>query len=208
MQEEEKTTRFSSIQLKACVQFEKELFLATIAGVRAVAAELARPFKVLLSSLTLVQIAFLASCLGALVVGLLPWIEYRVTFQSEEVVTVGSSAKVLFLLPALAGVILSAVEWRHKRLVLLVVCAAAGLAFAAGVVLPNPVHTSIMQGDFHVRWVSYGYVPFLVLIAALSGRAFEKTTLPAAAMLQSMLAVDSLAAAPRASARPRSGRAG
>lgn len=194
--------------LRSVVVFEKELLVATVAGLRSIAAEIRKPFQVLLGHLNLSQLVFLAVCLGCLVTGLLPWIQYRVVFQSEEIVNVGSTTKVLFVLPALAGIILSALEIRQRRLVLLVLCGVAGMAFVGGIIFPNPVHTSIVPGEFHLRWVAYTYVPFLALVAYSSEKAFEKTTFPAAEMLHSMLAADRPVPAGMMPARPRSGRAG
>ena len=198
----------ASSVLRTVFNFEKELFLATLQGLRSFAGEIRKPFLVVVGHLSIVQLAFLAVCLVALVIGLLPWIQYRVVFQSEEVVNVGSSAKILFVLPALAGIALSALNLQHRRTILLVLCGAAALGFIAGVIFPNPVHTSIVKGSFSLRYVAYAYLPFLALIAGLSEKAFEKTTLPAAEMLQSVLAADRPAPAGYVPARSRSGRAG
>lgn len=194
--------------LSVLLAFEKELFQSTLSGVRCLALEIRKPFQVILGHLSLVQLAFLGFCLGGLVAGLLPWIQYRVVFQSEEIVNVGSAARVLFVLPALAGIVLSAVEISRRRLILLILCALAALGFIAGLIFPNPVHTSIVPGAFHIRWVAYVYVPFLGLIAYFSERAFEKTTFPAAEMLHSILGADRPAPAGITPARPRSARAG
>lgn len=200
----EKTTSV----LRSAILFEKELFFSTVRGLQTLALEIRKPFQVLLGHLSLMQLAFLGFCLGGLVVGLLPWIQYRVVFQSEEIVNVGSTAKVLFVLPALGGMVLSAVEISWRRMILLILCAAAGLGFVAGLIFPNPIHTSIVSGAFHIRPVAYAYIPFLALIAYFSEQAFEKTTFPAADMLRSVLDADRPAPAGVKPARPRSGRAG
>ena len=194
--------------LRALLTFEKELFFTTLLGVRSFALEIRKPFQVILGHLSLVQLAFLGFCLGGLVVGLLPWIQYRVVFQSEEIVNLGSAARVLFVLPALAGIVLSAVDVSRRRLILLILCALAALGFIAGLIFPNPIHTSIVSGAFQIRWVAYVYVPFLALIAYFSEQAFEKTTFPAAEMLRSILEADRPAPAGITPVRPRSGRAG
>lgn len=202
------TAEKASSVLRKTLDFEKELLFATAQGLRSVAGEVRKPLMVMIGHLSVVQVAFLGFCVAALVAGLLPWIQYTVVFQAEEVVNVGSSAKILFVLPALAGIGLSALNLPYRRKILLVLCAAAALGFIAGVIFPNPVHTSIVAGSFRLRYLAYAYVPFLALIAGLSERAFEKTTLPATEMLQSVLAADRPMPAGFAPARSRSGRAG
>ena len=93
------TREKASSALRSFLLFEKDFFFTSLVGLRSVAMEIQRPFRVLLGHLNLSQVVFLAMCLGCLVTGLLPWIQYRVVFQSEEIVNVGSTTKVLFVLP-------------------------------------------------------------------------------------------------------------
>ncbi len=115
-------------------------------------------------SLPLGQGIFLVACLGMMVTALPGWVVYSVNFGEPETVRIGSTYRLLFILPGLSGLVLALSVFRFRYPLFLFLYGVSAATYLAGFVFPNPVHTEIVRADdFSLTFWVYLYA--LVLIA-------------------------------------------
>ncbi len=154
--------------LKRILAFEREFAAVIVHGISAVVRTIAAEANALFQALTFYQLGFYAASVGIMIAGAASWIRYIIDFGAPEAVDVGSSAKLLFLLPGITGLLFATFPLPYRTQIYRATAALSGLLYVAGLIFPNPVHTSIQEGAFHFRFWLYLYGPLLVTQAALS----------------------------------------
>ncbi|HMU82122.1 MAG TPA: hypothetical protein PKE49_05080 [Leptospiraceae bacterium] len=154
--------------LKQAAEFEKDFARASFVGALQMARHVALEIKHTVTNLSVFHLSYyLASCV-LILVALAPWIEYQIDFGTPESVDVGSSAKLIFLLPGLVGLLVATFELPFRVQAYRISAGLAVLVWIGGLIFPNPVHTSIHAGEFHLRWWLYLYGPLLLAQGTLS----------------------------------------
>ena len=132
-----------------------------------------------LSSIQITQFAFLAALLLTGLFSVLPWIEYDLNLLGQESVSTGSHLKPLFLLPALAGLILILTSLPRRLTIFYAICAAAGAAYAIGFFAPRPIHVLMLRReDYHFTIWIYPYGAFLAAATAVASRGMVSSLFP------------------------------
>ncbi|MBL8018712.1 MAG: hypothetical protein JNM27_03525 [Leptospirales bacterium] len=162
---------------KSVLQFELEFVRVTRIGVERMTRGMAAEFATIARELKFTQLGFYAICVAAFFIAMFPWIDYRITFASEEYADVGSKTKLVFLLPSLFGLLLATFNIPFRQTVYRVILVLTALIYVAGLIWPNPIHTSMHSGDFHVRFWTYLYGLTLAGLAVLAGQALSETTI-------------------------------
>lgn len=117
-----------------------------------------------LRGLPFMQLLFLISCLALILTASPAWISYSVKFAETQTMRIGSSLRILFVLPGLLGIALAASGLRFRLILFLAVYAACAGFYVAGFLFPNPLHTEMVRAeDFHLTIPVYLYaLPLLV----------------------------------------------
>ncbi|MCE9600258.1 MAG: hypothetical protein K8S54_20030 [Spirochaetia bacterium] len=164
-------------RLSAILKFEIEFFHVTRIGIERMTRGILAETLTIVRDLTFIQLGFYAFCLIGFILAMLPWVDYRITFASEEYADVGSTSKLAYLLPSIAGALLATFNIPFRQWIYRIIAGLAGLLYVIGLIFPNPIHTSMVSGDFHVRFWTYLYGIALLVQAALSAQALTETTI-------------------------------
>ncbi|MCR9140675.1 MAG: hypothetical protein NXI24_00270 [bacterium] len=124
---------------------------------------------------SLVQVAFLAGCLGIIATTLLfPWIVYDVNLLAPEVAGRGSVYRIFFFLPGPLGLLLYFIGGRFRLPAFYGVVGLVGALYLAGMLWPNPVHTLMSDpAEYRFHFSIYVYGAALLLTAATAWQALQ-----------------------------------
>lgn len=165
-----------------------KLAQVNFSGWKNMLTETARLLGAFIVSFELVQLMFLISLFAAAFSALLPWIEYTVDLNGRENVMIGSRLKIIFLLPSIAGVLMSVIDWRWRMRIFYGSLLTAGVAYIGGFFLPQIFHSALIRREDYsfTPWI-YLYGALLAVSGALSRSGMKKPLLEPARIFQKLV---------------------
>lgn len=147
------------------VLFIYELAIVNFVGWYRVLRRFAVWFLEILKRVGPFQASFILLSFSLLVLALLPWVTYNITFVEKETISVGSKFRSFFALPGLFGLLFIMIDIPYRKLIFLVLSGLILFLYLLGLVIPNPIHTSIIHSNEY-RFLPYLFVYGLVLLSA------------------------------------------
>jgi len=125
-------------------------------------------------SLSLIQLGFFILCFLIIVLGFRPGLSYNMDLLGLEIYYIGSKLKIIFVIPGMLGILFLIMEFSRRKIIFLVLSSLIVLIYLIGLLLPNPIHTSIASVDITFSFWFYLNGIVLMILVGVGYFALQK----------------------------------